>query len=201
RSADVMSSRLGRPRRILSALMSALVVAGVIGGVVVDAAGPASAAGPATHFSVSAPSSALTGYAFTFTVTALDASNAVATGYSGTVAFTSSDAAAILPAPSTLTNGTRTFSATLHTPGSQTITATDPASVTSPPVIIGTSGTIAVFDSITFVVSAPSAVTSGSSFSLTVTAKNGATTVTGYSGTVHFTSSDGAAVLPANYTF
>jgi hypothetical protein len=26
-------------------------------------------------------------------------------------------------------------------------------------------------------------------------------TVTGYTGTVHFTSSDGQAVLPANYTF
>jgi hypothetical protein len=41
------------------------------------------------------------------------------------VHFTSSDAQAILPADSTLTNGVGTFSATLRTPGSQTLTATD----------------------------------------------------------------------------
>lgn len=45
-------------------------------------------------------------------------------------------------------------------------------------------------------------VTKGSSFSVTVTAKNGDnTTKTDYAGTVHFTSSDGAAVLPLDYAF
>src|SRR5207249_3284389 len=47
--------------------------------------------GPATHFAVSAPASATAGSAFSFTVTALDASNNIANGYAGTVHFTSSD--------------------------------------------------------------------------------------------------------------
>jgi hypothetical protein len=51
----------------------------------------ASPPGAATHFSVTAPANATAGSAFSFTVTALDASNAVATGYTGTVHFTSTD--------------------------------------------------------------------------------------------------------------
>jgi hypothetical protein len=53
-----------------------------------------------------------------------------------------------------------------------------------------------------FKLTAPSAVTRGVAFNVTVTAqdKYGNTTPT-YTGTIHFTSSDGAAVLPANYTF
>ncbi|HEY1433063.1 MAG TPA: hypothetical protein VGF39_15765 [Stellaceae bacterium] len=52
-----------------------------------------------------------------------------------------------------------------------------------------------------FSVSAPSAATAGTPFSVTVTALDqfGAT-FPGYAGTVHFTSTDGAAVLPANST-
>ena len=42
----------------------------------------------------------------------------------------------------------------------------------------------------------------GSAFNVTVTAKDAfGNTATVYTGTVHFTSDDGAAVLPANYTF
>ena len=51
-------------------------------------------------------------------------------------------------------------------------------------------------------VSAPATVQSGSAFNVTVTAldANNAT-ATAYIGTVHFSSSDSAALLPANYTF
>jgi hypothetical protein len=102
--------------------------------------------GAATHFSVSAPSSATSGTSFNVTVTALDAGNHTATGYAGTLHFTSSDAAATsLPSNSTLTAGTGTFSATLKTAGNQTITATD--IVTSS--IAGTSGQINVAPSYT----------------------------------------------------
>ena len=53
-----------------------------------------------------------------------------------------------------------------------------------------------------FGVSAPASTSSGSAFSLTVTAQNGdGTTATGYHGTVHFTSSDVSATLPAAYMF
>ena len=50
--------------------------------------------------------------------------------------------------------------------------------------------------------SAPASATAGTSFNVTVTAKDAyGNTATSYTGTVHFTSSDSAAVLPGNYTF
>jgi hypothetical protein len=96
-------------------------------------------AGPATHFVLSGPAGATGGTAFTFTVTALDAGNSIATSYAGTIHFTSTDAGATLPADATLTSGAGSFSATLQTAGSQTITATDVASA-----ITGTSSGITV---------------------------------------------------------
>src|SRR5208283_5476333 len=83
------------------------------------------AAGAATHFAVAAPANATVGSGFSFTVTAEDQNNNTATAYAGTVHFTSTDAAAVLPANATLTNGVGTFSVTLNTAGSQTVTATD----------------------------------------------------------------------------
>jgi predicted secreted protein len=152
------------------------------------------------HFSVSAPTTAEAGTAFNMTVTALDPSNNVMTGYTGTVHFTSTDSMAVLPADATLTNGTGTFSASLDTAGNQTITATDTATA----AITGTTSTIGVSAATTgthFVVSAPSATTAGTAFNLTVTAQDPFNNVaTGYSGTVHFTSTDAAAVLPADAT-
>ena len=79
----------------------------------------------ATHLAVTAPVNAIADSAFDFTVTALDASNNTVTTYSGIVHFTSTDAQAVLPSNSTLTNGTKSFSATLRTTGSMTISATD----------------------------------------------------------------------------
>ena len=155
-------------------------------------------AAAATHFSVMAPGTAMAGTAFNVTVTALDASNAVVTGYTGTVHFTSSDGAAVLPANSTLTNGVGTFSVTLKTAGAQTIAATDTVTAS----ITGVSGSVTVSAAATathFSVTAPASATAGTAFNITVTALTAANaTATGYTGTVHFTSSDGAAVLPAN---
>jgi hypothetical protein len=52
------------------------------------------------------------------------------------------------------------------------------------------------------VVTAPATATSGSPVSVSVKAVDGGgNTVTGYTGTVHFSSTDGAVTLPANYTF
>ena len=153
----------------------------------------------ATHFTVSAPSSATAGTAVSFTVTALDASNHTVTGYPGTVHFTSTDGSAALPSNATLTNGTGTFSATLNTGGSQTITATD----TGTSSITGTSNTITVASpsATHFTVSAPTSATAGTAVSFTVTALDASNhTVAGYAGTVHFTSTDGSAALPSNAT-
>jgi hypothetical protein len=152
----------------------------------------------ATHLSVTASAAAVAGTAFNFTVTALDDSNNVATSYSGTVHFTSTDGQAMLPANSTLANGTRTFSATLKTAGGQTITATDMVKAS----IAGTSNSINVSSAAThFSLTAPATATTGTAFNFTVTALDASNNVvTRYSGTVHFTSTDGQAVLPANST-
>src|SRR5206468_5497382 len=75
------------------------------------------------------PASVIAGTAHSFTVTAFDPYNNVATGYRGTVMFTSTDNQAMLPANYSFTSGDAgahtTFSATLNTPGTQSITATD----------------------------------------------------------------------------
>jgi hypothetical protein len=159
------------------------------------------AAGAATHFTVTAPASATNGNAFSFTVTALDANGNTATGYTGTVQFTSTDLQATLPASSTLSNGTGSFTATLRTAGGQTITATDSTtrSITGTSNVITVSSTAATVTH--FAVSGPASATPGTAFIFTVTALDANNnTVTGYTGTVHFSSSDSAAVLPANST-
>ena len=96
--------------------------------------------GTATHFSVSAPSSATAGVPIRFTVTALDAGNHTAAGYTDPVRFTSTDPSAALPGDAQLTNGVGTFPAALVNPGVQTITASDLLA----PGITGTSAGITV---------------------------------------------------------
>src|SRR5205085_2398202 len=118
----------------------------------------------------SAPASATAGSAFNFTVTAEDQFNNTATGYAGTVHFTSSDGQAVLPADSALTNGVGTFSATLETAGSQTLTATD----TTNSSVTGTSSTIAVSATadLALTKSGPATVTAGGQATYTLTLTN-----------------------------
>jgi hypothetical protein len=152
-----------------------------------------------THLAVSIPATDMAGTAESVTVTALDTFGNVATGYSGTVHFTSSDPQAVLPADMTLTNGIGSFSETLKTTGDQTITATD----TVTPGITGTSNNDAVTPALPphFTVSIPANSTAGAPGLVTVTALDAFGNVDiGYSGTVHFTSSDSQAVLPADTT-
>jgi hypothetical protein len=149
------------------------------------------------------PSPATAGASHTFTVTAEDAYGNVASGYTGTVHFTSSDGKASLPANYTFTNadaGQHTFSATLKTAGTQSITATDTAMAT----LTGTDSGITVNPAAAsqFILSAPASVGPGALFSLTLTVEDAyGNVVTGYTGTVHFSSSDKTATLPNNYTF
>src|SRR5206468_3011457 len=77
-----------------------------------------------------------------------------------------------------------------------------PASVTagSAAISVGTAGT----DATHFAVSAPSSVTAGSAFSFAVTALGQFNVAaTGYTGTVHFTTTDNGTgvVVPMDYTF
>ncbi len=64
---------------------------------------------------------------FTFTVNALDGTNAVDSTFSGTVHITTSDVSATVPANATLARGTGTFTVTFGTIGSYTIIASDTA--------------------------------------------------------------------------
>jgi hypothetical protein len=158
--------------------------------------------GAATHFAVSAPASATAGVAQSVTVTAKDSSNNTATGYTGTAHFTSSDGAATLPADyhfSGADAGSHAVSVTLRTAGSRSVTATDTSNVS----ITGSDSVTVVPAAAThYAVNAPASATAGVAFSPSVTALDAFNnTATGYTGTVHFTAGDGAATLPADYSF
>lgn len=149
------------------------------------------------------PSPTTAGVAQTFTVTALNADGTVNTGYTGTVHFTSTDARAVLPADYTFTSadaGSHAFTVTLKTAGTQSVTATD--TVTGSLTAAASGIVVHPAAAAKFVLSAPASVTNGVAFSLTLTVEDAyGNVVTGYTGKVHFRSSDGTATLPANYTF
>ncbi len=169
-------------------------------GIVVQPAGAASLV--VTGF----PTPDEAGVASSFTVTAYDAYGNIATGYTGTVAFASGDSQAGLPASYTFTtgtgkdNGVHTFSATLKTAGTQYLTATDTATSS----ITGSETGIVVQPGVASltVTGLPSSMTSGVASNFTVTAYDRYGNIaTGYTGKVHFTSTDPSAVLPPDYTF
>ncbi|MGO8757517.1 MAG: beta strand repeat-containing protein [Terracidiphilus sp.] len=128
--------------------------------------------GTATKLAVTAPSSVTTGVAFNFTVTAKDAYNNTATGFADSVQFTSSDGSAVLPSASALTSGTGTFSVTLKTTGSQTVTATDASNAS----INGTSSTINVTTALTVTTTTLPAGDANASYSQTLAAAGGSGT-------------------------
>src|SRR5712692_9911106 len=160
---------------------------------------PTSFAAAATHFSVAAPAAVTAGTSFNVTVTAQDGANATDATFVGVTTITSSDGAAVLGTnPYTYTGGdagVHIFAITLNTPGSRTLTFTA-GSVT------GTATVNVVAPATHLAVVAPASALAGTPILYTVTALTGAgTTATTYGGTVHFTSSDGAAILQPNYTF
>jgi len=156
------------------------------------------------HFQISGfPSSTSAGVSQTFTVTAQNANGTTNTGYTGAVHFTSTDPQAVLPADYAFTAanaGVHTFTATLKTAGTQSITTADTANS----LLTGsatTTVTAAAASSLT-IGGFPSPTTAGSAANVTVTARDAYGNIaTGYTGTVHFKSSDAKAVLPTNYTF
>ena len=75
------------------------------------------------------PTAQLAGVPFGVTVYAVDAGGFLVTSATPTVNFTSSDTSPSLPGATTLVNGMVTVNVTLNTPGSQTVTATDAASL------------------------------------------------------------------------
>jgi hypothetical protein len=156
----------------------------------------------ATHFRLTAPAGAIAGAPFAVSLVALDPFNNVDLGYTGTVHFTSTDARAILPADYAFQasdQGLGLFAISLRTAGSQTLKAAD--TVTA--AITGTRSlpvSPAALDH--FLLSVPNNRVAGQTFTMTVTAQDAfANTITSYTGTVHFTSTDPAATLPGDYTF
>ena len=157
----------------------------------------------ATAFTLTGvPAIVTAGVSETFTLTAVDSLGAPATGYVGTVKFTTTDGKASIPANvsfSPLTGDSQTLHVTFKTAGPETLTATDTVS--------GIHGSLSVTVLATtvkkLVVSGlPASVPQGTAEPFTVTAVDEyGNTVTTYGGTVHFTSSDTAAHVPANYTF
>jgi hypothetical protein len=159
----------------------------------------------ATHFSAVPDTNPVTaGTSFLLTVTALDANNNVVPGYRGVVHFTATDSNPSLPGDYTFTasdSGVHTFGVTLRTSGSQTVTVRD--TVTSS--IMG-SATVTVAPAAAdhfLLTTSASTVQAGNPFDLTVTVQDAFNnTVTGYTRTVTFSTSDPTGgSLPGPYTF
>jgi hypothetical protein len=149
-------------------------------------------------FALSAPESVNAGQSFTTTITAQDSYGNKVPSYTGTVKISTTDYQAVLPSNFALTGGEGSFTLILKTIGVQTITAT----ALNNNAITGSATTQVTVDSASsthFVVTAPAVTDAGASMAFTVTAKDQyGNTVTGYSGTIHLTSTDNQATLPAD---
>ena len=157
-----------------------------------------------SQFVISAPASVAAGTPFTFTVTPEDKFGNIETGYTGTVHFSAlaNDAKAVLPADYTFTAadaGTHTFSATLFKTAGASINAKDVATG------VNTSANITVTPLTPASLTASNVAnpdTAGTVSNVTVTAVDiYGNAATSYTGTIHFSSSDVQASLPADYTF
>ncbi len=152
--------------------------------------------GSATRLVVTGGASQTAGNAFAVTVTVKDLYDNTVTNYTGIIQITSSDSSAVLPANAGLTNGVGSFIVTLKTAGSQSVTATD----TVNSLITGSLAPVQVTPNVLhhFAIDVPEATAAGSTFgSVTVTAYDAYDNVkTDYTGSVYFTSSDTAAILP-----
>jgi hypothetical protein len=157
----------------------------------------------ATQLLVVTPENVTPGVLTPVTVVALDASGHRVLNYAGTVSFTSSDASATLPADYTFTasdHGRHTFLVTFQTSGSQTLTATDTTTGSATgqaSLTVDMVGAVTHFGIFTLGRALPGVPTPV----LVVPLDANNHIVAGYTGTVHFTSSDGSATLPADYTF
>ena len=149
------------------------------------------------------PNAVTAGTSKAFTVTALSPNGGTDTSYMGTIQFSSTDTQAGMPSNYTFGSGdlgTHTFTVTFKTGGTQTITATDTANG----AIIGTQDNIIVRGASATsleLTGFPIAETVGTPQTYTVTAYDAYGNVApGYTGRLHFTSSDSQATLPGNVT-
>jgi uncharacterized repeat protein (TIGR03803 family) len=151
-------------------------------------------------------SSTTAGNPVVFIVTALDSFGNLATGYTGTIQLASTDGRAVLPSNYTFVpgdSGVHVFTSGLMliTAGSQTITARDTVNTS-----LTATATVAVnaAAAMSFGVSGPPSVSSGSPFDVTLAALDPFGNIdVNYLGTVTFTTSDAdsSVVLPLDYSF
>jgi hypothetical protein len=157
------------------------------------------------------PATATAGTPFIFTLSEKTVNGSLIPTYTHTVHFSSSDPRATLPPDYTFTtgaggdNGTHTFAAVFFTAGTQSITATDTSTSDSNPFPLPDALAVVVTPAATSglaVFGYPSPTTAGDAHTFTVTAVDpyGNRTPV-YRGMVHFSSSDGQAGLPGDYTF
>jgi hypothetical protein len=157
---------------------------------------------PVTHFAISLPASAVAGSPFTFTVLALDQNGNVVPDYTGTIHFTTTDSYILPPPDYTFTaadRGAHTFTLAFRIAGTQTITVTDTAygGLTGHASVAVNPGSVTGFKIIGAATTSAGAVVQ---IQVVAVDRDG-NTVTGYTGSVNFTSTDGAADLPAAYAF
>ena len=173
-----------------------------------ETAAPATASGK-----TGTPLTQTAGTPFNVTVNAVDANwNVVSTNDS--IAISSSDGAASLPANAALVSGTKTFSVTLKTAGSATVTASDVTHVaitgsTSPAIPVNAGafsklqvlapGESAAPGTATGKSGTPTSQTAAAAFNVTVNAVDANwNLISSANDTVAITSSDANALLPAN---
>ncbi|HZY86186.1 MAG TPA: choice-of-anchor Q domain-containing protein, partial [Gemmataceae bacterium] len=158
---------------------------------------------PAVELLVEAPAATAAGAPFQATVEALDAQGNVASTFTGTVTFSSNDPQATLPAGYTFVSadgGVHNFAGlVLRTAGNEAVFVADAAAgfnaVAQLQVLPGPAAAFTLSG-------LPSPDFAGQPAALTVTARDQFGNVAlAYAGTVHFSSSDPAAVLPPDFTF
>jgi hypothetical protein len=162
-------------------------------------ASPASAATiTATSLKGTFPSAVAPAAPFTFTVTALNNSGLPDSSYDGVLHFESSDPSATLPPDTHMTGASASFTATLGTLGTQTLAATDTFRG-QPFEALGSISVVPMATRLQLI--GPASTVAGLPALVTVRALDpSGQRVTGYAGTVRFSSSDPQAVLPADVT-
>lgn len=172
-------------------------VTGGVSGITVNAAATA-------RFRIQTSLNATAGLSQTVVISATDEFGNATDSYTGAVSFSSSDAAATLPSGLVFGNrdkGTASFNATFRTSGVQSLTVTDAVngfSSTLPNIVVTPSQARVT----SFAVTGMSAATAGTAGNITIVARDASgNIVSGFRGTVSFSSTDSTAALPASYTF
>ena len=155
---------------------------------------------PVTRYYLSPlPSSATAGEMTVLTVIALDSHGNLVPDYAGRAHFSSSDPTAQLPADGGFTFGVKQVSVSIQRAGSQTVTVSEVGgTVTATTNAVHVSAAAAS----RLAVTGPGSVVAGASATYQAAAFDAyGNAATSYRGTVHVSSDDAAAALPANFAF